>query len=333
MNSTIKVIRSQVGLYRLGVSKIALFLVGVTIGIVGVCQRATAQQEADGFLPANCPPEARQIPQTCKQVEMIAYALAIRKKGYMNANGNNIPDVMERRYVINRNDCSTGNAHAACMFNDPCTAPFGRLMGLRSNSARHATTMFVGNNGRKFECDFTPQSSGIMIAHRPDTRIGPAFPDPGESMDPAYNCTMNGANTQPLNPFGGGGGGGSAMQMAIMALLMQMFQQQFAQLTPSPVPTAGNILVTPTPTPQVAPTSAALTENQGDTRRSKAALDAMDIPADDTLLGSDGVSDENETLDDVDDESVDVPERESGVDKTRSVWDRNSADIFDSGNS
>jgi hypothetical protein len=150
MNSTSKVAKVGVFLFRPRVIRAAMIALFATTGYLSVCQVVVAQVGSDGFMPANCPPEAFSVPRNCKDVERVAYALAIRKKGYLNANGNNIPDVMERPYVINRNDCSTGNAHAACMFNDPCTAPFGKLMGLRSNSARHATTMYVGNNGMKF---------------------------------------------------------------------------------------------------------------------------------------------------------------------------------------
>jgi hypothetical protein len=153
-------------------------------------------------------------------------------------------------------------------------------------------------------------------------------------MDPAYNCTMNGANTQPLNAFGGGGGGGGGgMQSAIMALLMQMLQQQFAKLTPSPVPTGVNAgLGTPTPTPQPTPTLTpiAVTANQGGTTRSLKSLDAMDMPSDDKLLGNEDELAEDRSLDSPDEQDLDSSASQAELGSSRSAWDRNSADIFGS---
>jgi len=322
---------------RIRVSKIGLAVLGLAIGYLAPCAAVNAQQLADGFLSANCPPEARQMPRSCSQVARIAYALATQKRGYQDFGGNGIPDVMERPYVIHRNDCSTGNAHAACMFNDPCTAPFGKLMGLRSNSAFHATVMFVGNDNTRFECDFTPKksgqapdgSTGIPIAHRADTRIGPAFPDPGESMDSAYNCTMNGANTNPLNPFGGSGGGFQSSLATLLMMLLQ--QQQLAQRTPAPsdltVPTP-----IPTPTPQATPMRAEQGLGSSREKQSKPALDAMEMPEDDKLLGDAAASDEVDSLLDEDDRESQNSAIEPEKKKARSVWDRDSGDVFNSGN-
>ncbi len=138
-----------------------------------------------------CPPGTDISPRNCDDVRRIASDLGVLR-GYLDEDRDGVPDVLERPYVIRFNDCSTGNAHVACMFNHPCTAPHGKLLGLRSVSAHHATVLFVGSNGRSFECDFTPQSSGRFIGERTDTQVGPAFPDPGESLDPAYDCERNG---------------------------------------------------------------------------------------------------------------------------------------------
>lgn len=208
-----------------------------------------------------CPPETQQPPRNCDDVRRIAYRNALRR-GYANANGNGIPDVMERPYIVNWNDCSTGNAHMACMFNDPCTEQHGTLMGLRSQSAWHATTMYKGKNGQSFECDFTPGSSGIFIANRGDTRIGQAFPDRGESIDPQYakdGCETNGASSSALNPGGGmfGGGGGSMQDMMMMMAIMQMLQGQKNQNNAQPSidgQPANSEVVIPTPTPSPSPT-------------------------------------------------------------------------------
>lgn len=314
---------------RVGGLKTGLMALVLALGHLSLCQRVSAQQISDGFSAANCPPEARVAPFSCKQVERAAYALATKKKGYRDLGGNGIPDVMERPYVINLNDCSTGNAHAACMYNDPCTAPFGKVWGLRSNSARHATVMFEGTAGNKFECDFTPQSSGIFIANRADTRIGPAFPDPGESMDPAYNCVMNGANTKPLNAFGGSGGGFQSSLATLLMMLLQ--QQQLAQRTPAPsdltVPTP-----IPTPTPQATPMRAEQGLGSSREKQSKTALDAMEMPEDDKLLGDGAASDEVDSLLGEDDRESQNSAIEPEKKKARSVWDRDSGDVFNSGN-
>jgi hypothetical protein len=325
MNSTRKVVKAGILSSRQSFAK-TLFIIGSAALVqVSFVERTLAQQLSDGFQFANCPPETRQKPRNCQQVAQIAYALATKKKGYADAGGNGIPDVMERRYVENVNDCSTGNAHAACMFNDPCTAPIGRLMGLRSNSARHATVLFEGTDGNKFECDFTPDTSrsGIPIAHRPDTRIGPAFPDPGESMDPAYDCLMNGANTRPLNAFGGGGG---ALQSSIMALLMQMLQQQLAKQTPAPSPAADvPSIQTPTPTP----TPASAMKDSADGESSRASLDEMDLSENNELLGEESSArDTAMEEDDDENEEQDPGVSDSPAKSVRSVWDRTDRDVF-----
>lgn len=323
MNSTRKVVRTGILSSRQSFSKAFITIGSAALLQLSFAERALAQQLSDGFQFANCPPETRQKPRNCQQVAQIAYALATKKKGYADAGGNGIPDVMERRYVVNVNDCSTGNAHAACMFNDPCTAPMGRLMGLRSNSARHATVLFEGTDGSKFECDFTPQSSGIAIAHRADTRIGPAFPDPGESMDPAYDCLMNGANTRPLNAFGGGGG---ALQGSIMALLMQMLQQQLAKQTPAPPPAADvPSIQTPTPTP----TPASAMNDSVDGESSRASLDAMDLSENNELLGDESSARDAAKEEDGDeDEEQDSGVSDSPVKSVRSVGGRTELDVF-----
>jgi hypothetical protein len=177
----------------------------------------------------------------------------VKKKGYADGNGNGEPDVMERPYVRNLNDCTTGNAHVACMYNDECTEQHGKLVGLRSNMAHHATTMYVAKGGNQFECDFTPGGGEDLIGSNPDTKWGPAYPDPGESMDPAYNCEMNGANYQPLNPFGGGGLFGGAggmnpfMMMMMMELLKRKQQQQDTSTNLSPDEMSRMASATPTP--------------------------------------------------------------------------------------
>jgi len=146
----------------------------------------------------DCPPETKIQPKNCEDVRKIAYILAERK-GYEMSGGR--PVVMQRPFRINFNDCSTGNAHVACMFNDLCTSGLGKLLGLRSKAAYHATVLFRGTDGTEFECDFTPQSSGMFILHNPDTMIGPAYPDCGESLDPAYDCARNDpVKYEPKNP-------------------------------------------------------------------------------------------------------------------------------------
>ncbi len=233
----------------------------------------------------DCPPETMQPPRNCEDVRRMAYSNALRR-GYMNNNGNGIPDVMERAYLVDWNDCSTANAHMACMFNDRCTEQHGTLLGLRSAAAWHATTLYRGNDGREFECDFTPGSSGIFIRNRPDARVGPAFPDAGESIDPQYakdGCETNGASYSALNPGGMFGAGGiSAMQGAMLAAISKLLkggQNPAIGQPPSigqqpgngngPQPGTGQppvnpgIRPTPTPTPQPVPTLTTEPKNEG----------------------------------------------------------------------
>ncbi len=230
-------------------------------------------------------PEGMKQPRNCDDVRQMAYKLAA-KKGY-KMGSDNIPNVMQRRYVINKNDCSTGNAHIACMFNDECTEEFGKVKGMRSNSAHHATTMYVSKSGKKFECDFTPQSSGIFIRKKADTVIGDAVPDAGESMDPAYDCKLNGANFSPLGEGseGGGAGGMSSMMslLTLMSLLQGMNQQPplppLTQPEDPPPPAVVDPVDTPTPIPTPTPTAVATATSAQDviaaTSKSSPAADVV----------------------------------------------------------
>jgi hypothetical protein len=235
----------------------------------------------DGFEAQDCPPETQRRPEDCEDVERAAYALAM-KKGYADGDGNGIPDVMESGYRYNENDCTTGNAHVACMFNDECTAQWGELKGLRSNSAHHATTMFVGADGQQMECDFTPGGGAGLIGDNADTTMGDAVPDAGESMDPAYVCKMNGANYGALNP--GGKFGGSSMQnMMMMMMLMQLLQQmqnQKQNQNQNAVPTQAPqvVIVTATPTPTPTPTTAPTVQGEAKAQFAAPAQDKMTLP-------------------------------------------------------
>lgn len=279
-----------------------------------------------------CPPGTDQPPRNCDDVRRIAYKLAA-KKGYQMSGGT--PTVMTRRYIRGFNDCSTGNAHVACMFNDSCTAPHGELLGLRSRAAYHATTLWKGKDGSQFECDFTPDSSGIFIANRGDTRVGPAFPDPGESIDPAYDCEKNGASSSALNPgmFGGGGGGGSLQDMAILGAIMSLLNgqqngqqedsQQENQTQPSTPPNqeANNPVVVLTPTPT--PTAIATT---GPRATTSAASDSGIVS-----WGSSGSSDDAAISEDEDEkEASETPKPNGGTTEapTNAVWEERRGSMF-----
>jgi hypothetical protein len=239
---------------------------------------ASAQNSSKGGQDHNKKDECPPAPQNCDDVRRIAYKNALAS-GYANNNGNGIPDVMERAYQVGFNDCSTGNAHVACMFNDNgCEEESGKLLGLRSQSAWHMTTLYRGPGGKEFECDFTPQSSGIFIRNRADTRVGAAFPDAGESIDPQYakdGCETNGASSSALNPGGGlfGGGGGSMdmmMMMAIMSLLNQQRNQDNAQPSTDGEPAQEEVVLltptaTPTPTPSPVPDSKSVSKQSSTT--------------------------------------------------------------------
>lgn len=265
---------------------LALVIVGLAPWLVGDALAQTGGGPVDGFQTPDCPPETKSgPPRNCADVRRMAYALATKKKGYADVSGKKgVPDTMERPYERNRNDCTTGNAQAACMFNDECTAEYGQLLGLRSDSACHATVMYQGKDGTKFECDFTPQSSGIFIMNNRDTQVGEAFPDAGESVDPAYDCVMNGANTRALNPFGGGGGGGmmdTMMQLMLLKLLQDMFNQQQNPAAPpgvSPGPTIAPPINTPTPTATITPAATATQTACATPSTHVATLDALVLP-------------------------------------------------------
>ena len=247
---------------RVSVLSAVIVALNLVVASTGLAQNSS-EGDGDHNEQDECPPETRQPIKNCDDVRRIAYANALRR-GYANINGNGIPDVMERPYQVGWNDCSTGNAHVACMFNDECTEEQGMLLGLRSQSAWHATVLYRGKNGQEFECDFTPQSSGIFIRDRADTQVGLAFPDWGESIDPQYakdGCVTNGASTTALNPGGGlfGGGGGSMQDMMMMMAIMQMLNGDQNQTSPQSSlegQPASSEIVIPTPTPTFTPTSA-----------------------------------------------------------------------------
>ncbi len=245
--------------FRVNVLFAFVVALNLVVASTGLAQKSS-KGDGDHNEKNECPPETSKPPQNCDDVRRIAYKNALRR-GYANTNGNGVPDVMERSYQVGFNDCSTGNAHMACMFNDECTEQHGKLLGMRSQSAWHATTMYKGNNGQQFECDFTPQSSGIFIANRGDTRIGTAFPDAGESIDPQYakdGCPTNGASSSALNPGGGLFGGGGSMQdmmmmMAIMQLLNGNQNQNGPQSSVDGQPASSEVVI-PTPTSTFTPT-------------------------------------------------------------------------------
>jgi hypothetical protein len=254
---------------RVSVRFAVIVALNLVVASTGLAQNSS-EGEGDHNKENECPPETRQPIKNCDDVRRIAYANALRR-GYANINGNGIPDVMERPYQVGWNDCSTGNAHVACMFNDECTEEQGMLLGLRSQSAWHATVLYRGRNGQEFECDFTPQSSGIFIRDRADTQVGLAFPDWGESIDPQYaedGCVTNGASTTALNPGGGlfGGGGGSMQDMMMMMAIMRLFngnQDQSSPLSSVDGQPASSEVVIPTPTftPTPVPTPASDTKS------------------------------------------------------------------------
>lgn len=192
----------------------------------------------------DCPPQTKRPPTNCDDVLEMARVLGIRK-GYEDADGDGTPDVLRKRYEAHYFDCTTGNAHVECMFNDACTEQWGELLMLRSNSARHATSVFVAKDGSRFECDFTPDSGGIYIMNRPDVRVGPGFTDGGEYHDPAYNCLRGNGGSRALNP---GGILGKLSPALLGQLLSQLNQSKQGSPTPTLTPTPAPTL-TPTPTP------------------------------------------------------------------------------------
>jgi len=271
-------------------------VVSVVVLSVAAAPPVSAQSSSKGGETHNknddCPP----APQNCDDVRRIAYKNALAR-GYANNNGNGVPDVMERPYQVGFNDCSTGNAHVACMFNDNgCEEESGKVLGLRSQSAWHMTTLYRGPGGKEFECDFTPQSSGIFIRNNADTQVGAAFPDAGESIDPQYakdGCETNGASSTALNPGGGlfGGGGGGSMDMmtmmAIMSLLNQQRNQDNAQPSTDGEP-AQEEVVLPTPTATPTPTPSPVSDSKSVSKQSSTTISDTGIVSPSSLSSIDG---------------------------------------------
>ncbi len=233
-----------------------------------------AQEEDDGSgskghnrKNEDCPPGTRGPFSTCAE-----YWEAINKEalrlGYADTKGNGIADFLET-YVADVHDCADVAAEVACVSNQSeCIEQVARQY--RSNMANHSDNYVEGIG----ECDFTPILSdgryvpnkgraGGGLADNYDTTIDDGAPDPGEKVDPAYTCALNGANRSLVGGSDGLGGGASnmAMMMALSQLLNGMNggmsggndddnSSEPAQGTPTPVPTA---VATPTRTPSPTP--------------------------------------------------------------------------------
>lgn len=215
----------------------------------------------------DCPPGTRGPFSTCAE-----YWEAINKEalrlGYADTGGNGTADFLET-YVRHVHDCADVAAEVACVSNQSeCIEQVARQY--RSNMANHSDNYVEGIG----ECDFTPMLSGGGsipnkgqagggLADNYDTTIDDGAPDPGETVDPAYTCALNGANRSRVG--GSDGLGGSASNMAMMMALSQLLNgmnggmsgandddnsSEPAQGTPTPVPTA---VATPTRTPSPTP--------------------------------------------------------------------------------
>jgi hypothetical protein len=215
----------------------------------------------------DCPPGTRGPFSTCRE-----YWEAINKEalrlGYQDGNKDRGPngtaDFLEN-YTRRVHDCADVAAEVACVSNQSeCIEQVAKQY--RSNSANHSDNYVEGIG----ECDFTPFTSnepnkgqaGGGLADNYDTTIDDGAPDPGENVDPAYTCAMNGANRRSV---GGGGMAGAASNMAMMMALSQLLNGMNGgmsgenedlngsgqdQGTPPPGPTPTPIAVaTPTCTP------------------------------------------------------------------------------------
>jgi hypothetical protein len=194
--------------------------------------------------------------------------------GYADSGGNGTADFLET-YRVNDHDCADVAAEVACVSNQSeCIEQVAKQY--RSNSANHSDNYVEGIG----ECDFTPMRSngghipnkgyaGGGLADNHDTTIDDGAPDPGENVDPAYTCAMNGANRRSAGGGAGGGMGGAASNMAMMMALSQLLNGMNGgmsggngdlngswqdQGTPPPGPTPTPIAVaTPTCTPMPTP--------------------------------------------------------------------------------
>jgi hypothetical protein len=217
----------------------------------------------------DCPPGTRGPFATCAQ-----YWEAINKEalrlGYQDGNKekgpNGVADFLEN-YTAGVHDCADVAAEVACVSNQSeCIEQVAKQY--RSNMANHSDNYVEGIG----ECDFTPFISnepnkgqaGGGLADNPDTTIDDGGPDPGEDVDEAYTCAMNGANRRNV-----GSGGGAASNMAMMMALSQLLNGMNGgmsggngdqngsgqnQGTPSPGPTpTPTAVATPTCTPRPTP--------------------------------------------------------------------------------
>jgi hypothetical protein len=236
-----------------------------------------AQEEAGGASSGShnqrnedCPPGTRGPFSSCAE-----YWEAINKEalrlGYADSGGNGIADFLET-YVRNEHDCADVAAEVACVSNQSeCIEQVAKQY--RSNMANHSDNYVEGIG----ECDFTPMRSGSGyipnkgqagggLADNADTTIDEGAPDPGETVDPAYTCSMNGANRRNVGS-GIGGMGGAASNMAMMMAISQLLNGMngvmsggsgglngSGQNEGTPAPTPNPIAIaTPTCTPMPTP--------------------------------------------------------------------------------
>ncbi len=235
----------------------------------------------------DCPPGTKGPFSSCAE-----YWEAINKEalrlGYEDKGGNGIADFLETYHTesgfganrSNNHDCADVAAEVACVSNQSeCIEQVAKQY--RSNSANHSDNYVEGIG----ECDFTPMRSGGGyvpnkgqagggLADNYDTTIDDGAPDPGEIVDPAYTCAMNGANRRSVGS-GLGGAAGSAAMMGALSQLMngmnggmsstgqntgdsgsdQSSSSGSEQKTlPTPLPTPRGTVPTGTPTPACTPT-------------------------------------------------------------------------------
>jgi hypothetical protein len=211
----------------------------------------------------DCPPGTTGRFTTCRQYWEAINKEALRQ-GYADKNRDRVADFLQN-YTINHHDCADVAAETHCVAE-------------RSQCIQQKSKQLVGSGHSDNEvegigeCDFTPFSGrGGSSSNRNSTfavRGGiksraygyryPPAPDPGETVDPAYTCAMNGADTGDV-----AGGGGGMSDMAALAMLQNLLNgrnsgsdsesddtndDEGSMWTPTPTPTT-----TAQPTAQATP--------------------------------------------------------------------------------
>lgn len=217
--------------------------------------------------PEDCPPGTKGKARNCREYWGKINKEALRQ-GYKDSNRDGVADFLQN-YTINDHDCADVAAEVACVADkSECIEQKSKqLVG-----SGHSDNQVAGIG----ECDFTPMQIGGTNSFKSNRNNNfavaggiksrsyafrhPPAPDPGETVDPAYTCAMNGAHTGSVSGSGGGSGGGGSggafgsgglTDLMFVSLLQSLLNGQNNQ----PPPQMSLEQVAPTPSPTPLPTS------------------------------------------------------------------------------